>query len=212
MKPKKVIFILLTALLLFSALTILVVTETTPIHNFNTALYSPVPGVVHPTLTSIATLIGSLTHWYTYTPIVLILLIIPSTRWNAALPIGVTLLVSAIMGPILLKNIFAIERPNINQLIDVGGFGYPSGHSMNAVVFFGMCTIMMFRFSQSKPLKSAFTVFAVIAILLVGISRIYLGVHTVTDVIGGYLAGIVVICASVLIEPRIREKWFKAEK
>ena len=217
MKPRGAVFILPAALLLFVVLTALVITEHAQIQAFNALIHAPVAGVIHPNLTFAATLIGHLTHWYTYAPIVLLLLIIPRTRMNIGLPIGITLAASAITGPIILKNVFAIERPMVNQLIDIAGFGYPSGHSMNAVVFFGMCAIMMLRYAKSKPLKNGFVVFAVVAVLLVGLSRIYLGVHTLTDVIGGYLAGIVVLCAAVLIENRMRERarrspWQSAKK
>jgi len=192
--------------LLFVVLTIFVVTEHAAIQSFNHTLYMHIAGQIHPTLTTIATWIGTLTHWYTYTPIILLLLLLPHTRIRVGLPMAITLPVSAILGPVILKNVFAIERPNVNQLIEPGGFGYPSGHSMNAVVFFGMCAIMILRYAKNKPLKIGFTVFAILSILLVGVSRIYLGVHTVTDVIGGYLAGGVVVCAAILIERQIRDK------
>ena len=206
MRPKLTRCILLLALLLFIILTIFVVTEHAAVQRFNHALYFPIAGVITPGLTTIATWIGSLTHWYSYSPIILLLLIFPRTRTKIGLPLAIALAVSAILGPLILKNIFAIERPDLNQLISPGGFGYPSGHSMNAAVFFGMCAIMVLRYSNSKPLKIAFTVFAKLCILLVGLSRIYLGVHTVTDVIGGYLVGCVIVCAAILIERRIRRK------
>ncbi|MCL2828019.1 MAG: phosphatase PAP2 family protein [Oscillospiraceae bacterium] len=206
MKSKIIVSILLTALSLFIVLTVFVVTEHTALQTFNHTLYTHVAGQIHPTLTTMATWIGNLTHWYTYTPIILLLLLLPRTRMKAGLPMAITLPVSALLGPIILKNIFAIERPNVNQLIDPGGFGYPSGHAMNAMVFFGICAIMILRYSKSRPLKIGFTAFAVLSILLVGLSRVYLGVHTVTDVLGGYLAGGVVLCAAILIERHIRQK------
>ena len=206
MKSKGIISILLTALLLFVLVTVLVLTENVPTANFNHAFYRLITGQIHPTLTRVATWVGNLTHWYAYTPIILLLLILPRTRMRVGIPLAATLSASAILGPVILKNIFAVERPTINQLIDPGGFGYPSGHSMNAAVFFGMCAILVLRYSKNKPLKIGFTVFAILCILVVGLSRIYLGVHTATDVIGGYLAGGAVICAAILIEKRIRKK------
>ena len=208
MENKKTIFILLIALLLFIVLTVLVVTENTPVQAFNHAIYAPIARLINPTLTTAATLTGNLTHWYTYTPIIFILLIIPSTRIKIGVPLAIALSISALTGPIILKNILAIERPNINPLIDIGGFGYPSGHSINAAVFFGMCAIMVLRYSTNKSLKIGLTAFAIISIFLVGLSRIYLGVHTVTDVIGGYIAGIVVICGVILIEKRLNNTLF----
>jgi len=206
MKSKMTFFILLKSLLIFAIVTVLVVTENTPTANFNHAFYLLIAEQIHPTLTAIATWIGSLTHWYSYAPVIVLLLILRHTRMKAGLPIGIVLGVSAILGPLVLKNIFAIDRPTINQLINPGGFGYPSGHSMNAAVFFTACAIVVLRYSKNKALKIGFTALAVVCILLVGLSRIYLGVHTVTDVIGGYSAGIAVICTGLLIERRISRK------
>jgi len=206
MKSKITILILLKALIVFIIVTVLVVTENITTANINHEFYLLIAEKIHPTLTIVATWIGSLTHWYSYAPIVLFLIILPRTRMKAGLPIAIVLSVSAILGPLVLKNIFAIERPTINQLIAPGGFGYPSGHSMNAAVFFSACAIMVLRYSKRKPLKIAFTAFAIISILLVGLSRIYLGVHTLTDVIGGYSAGIAVICIGLIIEQHIFSK------
>jgi len=206
MKSKITLIILLKSLLLFSIVTVLVVAENAPTANLNHAFYTRIAEQIHPTLTAIATWIGNLTHWYSYTPVIVLLLILRCTRKKAGLPIGIALGVSAILGPLVLKNIFAIERPTINQLIAPGGFGYPSGHSMNAAVFFSACAIAVLRYCKNKALKIGFTVFAIICILLVGLSRIYLGAHTVTDVIGGYSAGIAVICIGLLIERRISRK------
>jgi len=203
MKSKPIVFLLAAALLGFAVLTFFVLTENASIGAFNEAFYAPIAEWITPALTTAATWIGGLTHWYSYAPIILLLLIIPATRMKVGLPMAIILSASAILGPVVLKNIFAIERPDVNQLIDPGGFGYPSGHSMNAVVFFGISAIMMLRYCKNRPLRIGFTIFAVIAPLLVGLSRIYLGVHVVTDVIGGFLAGTAVLCAAVLIERRI---------
>lgn len=206
LKAKLTKSILLAALLIFIIVTALVVTENTQTANVNDNFYHFIADQIHPTLTTIATWIGNLTHWYSYAPVLLLLLIIPKTRIKAGLPISSVLAVSAILGPLVLKNIFAIERPTINQLIAPGGFGYPSGHSMNAATFFTACAIVVLRYCKNKALRIGFTAVAVICILLVGLSRIYLGVHTLTDVIGGYSAGIAVICTALLIEKRIRRK------
>ncbi|MCL1788058.1 MAG: phosphatase PAP2 family protein [Defluviitaleaceae bacterium] len=200
MKSNKAIFILLAAVLLFGVLTVFVVMDHTQIAAFNDNVYAPFSQIITPALTTLATLVGRLTHWYSYAPIILLLIIIPRTRLKAGLPMAIVLLFSAMLGPVLLKNIFAVERPMVNQLVNIGGFGYPSGHSLNAMVFFGMSAILVRRYATKPWLKNAFTAFAIVAILLVGLSRIYLGVHTATDVIGGFLAGAAVLGGMVLLE------------
>ena len=209
MKSKKTVFLLVTSLILFIILTVLVIIEHAPVQSFNDSIYHHIAKTIHPTLTSISTLIGGLTHWYSYAPIILFLIILPKTRFKAGIPMAITLSISALTGPIILKNVFAIERPNINPLIDPGGFGYPSGHSLNALVFFSVAAILIIRYAQNQSLKNGFTAFAVIAIFLVGLSRVYLGVHTVTDVLGGFLAGGTILCTMLLLEEPIKEKLSK---
>ena len=206
MKFKKTKILFFSSLILFVILTILVITENVPIQSFNDTIYHHISKTIHPTLTTTSTLIGGLTHWYSYAPIILLLIIIPKTRFKVGIPMAVTLSISAITGPIILKNVFAIERPNINPLINPGGFGYPSGHSLNALIFFAALSILIWRYSDNILLKKAFTIFAVIAILLVGLSRIYLGVHTVTDILGGFLAGGAILCAMLMLENPIKNK------
>ena len=207
MKINRTWFILLTALPLFIILTVLLVMESEPVQAFNYALYAEVAKLHAPIWTTASIWLGELTRWYVYFAVILVLLYFPRTRLNFGLPLAVALPLSSVTGPILLKEIFAIERPDINQLVAEAGFGYPSGHSMNAMVFFGMCAVLVLRHSTSKPLKIGFTAFAAAAIFAVGLSRIYLGVHTATDVIGGFLAGTVVICAVLLAEPWLKDKF-----
>lgn len=206
METKQVNILLILSLSLFIILTALVVIEHEPTQAFNDAFYVPIAELITPGLTKVSTLIGSLTHWYTYAPVILLLLALPKTRVNVGIPMAITLSASAILGPVILKNVLAIERPIVNQLIEPGGFGYPSGHSMNAVVFFTMCTIMILRYSNKRVIKVGFIIFAISSVLLVGLSRIYLGVHTFTDVIGGYLIGSAVVCTAILIERRINHR------
>lgn len=203
---KKVIYILLTALLIFIVLSVLVVSETAYIQAFNDTTYAPVSEMISPTLTAVSIWIGRIAHVYGYVPILLLLLIIPKTRMKVGLPLAATLAVSQIIGPFILKNIFAIERPTINQLIYQSGYGYPSGHSLGAAVFFGMCSVFVARYSSKQSLRISFTIFAAISIIIVGLSRIYLGVHTAADVAGGYLAGCVIVCAYILIENRLKQR------
>ena len=205
MKSIKTLYVLMASLFLFILLTTLVIVEIAPVASFNHTIYHHISQTIHPTLTSISILIGGLTHWYSYAPIILILILLPTTRFRAGIPMAIALPISALMGPIILKNVFAIERPNINPLISTGGFGYPSGHSLNALVFFAIAALLVLRYAHKQSTKIVFTTFAAVAILLVGLSRIYLGVHTVTDVLGGFLAGTTILCTLLLLEDTMKE-------
>jgi len=82
MKSKLTVATLLTALLVFVIVTVLVLTENAPTAHFNHAFYlliALIAAQIHPTLKAAATWIGNLTHWYSYAPIILLLLLLPRT-------------------------------------------------------------------------------------------------------------------------------------
>jgi len=189
MKHRKTIVTSVTLLLLFIVLAICVITGIA--QGFNDNLYGRVEHIINPTLTTAAIWTSNIGSAFFYLPMLALLLIIPRTRVKIGLPVALTLAASAIANAVL-KAIFAVDRPDVNRLVHAGGFGFPSGHAMNATVFFIFFAYLLARHSSLKPAKIAAAA-AVLIVLLIGFSRIYLGVHTVTDVLGGYLAGVVIL-------------------
>ncbi|PLT30664.1 phosphatase PAP2 family protein [Peribacillus deserti] len=88
-----------------------------------------------------------------------------------------------------LKWLFKRERPDLLPLIQEHGFSFPSGHSMGSFIFYGSLAIILAKLSHKRAMNwIAGMIFAVV-ILLIGISRIYLGVHYPSDVVAGFAAG-----------------------
>lgn len=95
----------------------------------------------------------------------------------------------------LLNNVFKLlfhrQRPDVLRLVSAGGYSFPSGHSMTSLSFYGL--LMYFSYIGIKNIWTKF--FLLIAfsllILLIGISRIYLGVHYASDVLAGFFAGFI---------------------
>ncbi len=89
----------------------------------------------------------------------------------------------------LLKHLFKRMRPNINQLVYEKGFSYPSGHTFGAVSFYGFLLFLIIMSGIILPIKLILGIFIILIILLIGYSRIFLGVHYFSDIVGALLVG-----------------------
>ena len=90
----------------------------------------------------------------------------------------------------LIKVIIARPRPEINKLVTETGYSFPSGHSMVSMAFYGYLIYLIYRYIKNKYVKWTLITILSILICLIGISRIYLGVHYTSDVLGGFLLSI----------------------
>ncbi len=103
------------------------------------------------------------------------------------------MLINIILDVILntcLKYIFRRERPRDIMMVIENGFSFPSGHTMLATIFYGFIIYLIYKSDKSRKFKYVSIILLSLLILLIGISRIYLGVHYTTDVLGGYLISI----------------------
>ena len=90
----------------------------------------------------------------------------------------------------ILKNIIQRPRPIEHRIIDEGGYSFPSGHSMVSMAFYGFLIYLIYKNIENKNIKWALCTILSLLILFIGISRIYLGVHYASDVIGGFCLSI----------------------
>jgi undecaprenyl-diphosphatase len=91
----------------------------------------------------------------------------------------------------ILKNIFERTRPDIvPHLREVASPSFPSGHALTSAAVFLTLGVLLMRVSESKLTKFYCLAVAMFATLLVGLSRIFLGVHYPTDVLAGWLIGL----------------------
>jgi len=123
---------------------------------------------------------------------------------------------AAILGSGLLD--FALKllvhrpRPVFATPFDIApGWSFPSGHSMGALVGFGMIAYFLLLRTRSPAARVAIVSTAALLTLLVGFSRLYLGVHFFSDVVGGFAVGIVWLSACVTgLEVARRRRAFRA--
>ena len=87
----------------------------------------------------------------------------------------------------VLKFIVKRPRPSDLFLIVETGYSFPSGHSMVSLSFYGLLIYFIYKYFKNKKLKIFFITLLSLIIVLIGVSRVYLGVHFVSDVISGFL-------------------------
>lgn len=109
---------------------------------------------------------------------------------------------------VVLKHIIQRERPNINRLIPEKGYSFPSGHSMMSMAFYGMLIFLIFKYVKNTALKWTLIVILTILLSTIGITRIYLGVHYPSDVIGGFVVSLtyLFILTEIYNKVKIEEK------
>jgi membrane-associated phospholipid phosphatase len=111
----------------------------------------------------------------------------------------VTVLLLATLSNIALKQVINRARPSLEHLVEVYTLSYPSGHAMSAMGFYGFLIFLVARFQVAVAWKVVLISLLVFLILAIGVSRIYLGVHYPSDVLAGYIGGLiwVTFCAIV---------------
>ncbi|MBM7647809.1 undecaprenyl-diphosphatase [Bacillus ectoiniformans] len=110
-------------------------------------------------------------------------------RWHYAMFFLLTVSLGAGLFNKWLKAMFQRQRPEILPLIEQGGYSFPSGHSMGSFIFYGAIAFLLYELLDKGWSRLIGAAFAVALIFLIGLTRIYLGVHYPSDVIGGYTAG-----------------------
>ncbi|NMO96513.1 phosphatase PAP2 family protein [Paenibacillus lemnae] len=151
-----------------------------------------VRGTENPMLTDIAkafTFIGS------KGPIILIAVIILWYLYAVKkMRLEVKLFVSVLLGSevlnLILKLLFQRIRPDVNRLIEITGYSFPSGHSMAAFSLYGILTYLLWKKISARFGKAVLAAAGAFMILCIGLSRVYLGVHYPSDVVGGFAASL----------------------
>lgn len=108
----------------------------------------------------------------------------------------------------LMKAFFERPRPQLAWAHVPPDFSFPSGHSMDSVVFYFALALLVWQIAGRAPGLTA-AVAALVLVLLIGLSRIYLGYHYFTDVLGGYIAGALwlVVVVSAFSGPERLRAW-----
>ncbi|MBE6155037.1 MAG: phosphatase PAP2 family protein [Firmicutes bacterium] len=103
---------------------------------------------------------------------------------------------------LILKNIVERPRPSNFQIISASGYSFPSGHSMISAAFYGYLIYLIWKYFKNKKLRIILMFFLSILVFMIGISRVYLGVHYLSDVIAGFLISLAYLVVFTSIAKR----------
>ncbi|WP_029053328.1 phosphatase PAP2 family protein [Sporosarcina ureae] len=177
------------------------------ISSFDEPIIDFVQSAESPGLTSIMklfTTIGSTTSVVLLAILTLGVLLWKKHRAQAVL-FAIVLAGTGILNQVL-KFIFKRERPDFNRLIDIGGYSFPSGHTMMAFSLYTILAYILWRNVKNTGSQVVIIILAAMMIVMIAVSRIYLGVHFPSDIVGGVLASSVWLFASIAFYQRFQRQ------
>jgi len=141
--------------------------------------------------------------------IIFYFLVISKHSWFSIRSAAIAL--SSLVLMLLLKFLFRRKRPLAPLLKAVKGLSFPSGHAIMAVTFYGFIIYIFFHTISNNGAKFILIALLVVLIFLIGFSRIYLRVHYASDVLAGFIIGLLWLFISLAVLNRI-EQYFKEKK
>lgn len=142
--------------------------------------------------------VGDLYGYLVVLTIMIVLSIFVFKKWKYVIQTTIVLVLSGVSN-LILKRFIDRARPGIEHLVSVETLSYPSGHAMSAMAFYGFVIYVLYRFKINTFLKVIAIIILVMLIFSIGISRIYLGVHFPSDIVGGYIAGFIWVIFCILL-------------
>ncbi|WP_243767775.1 phosphatase PAP2 family protein [Paenibacillus agricola] len=157
---------------------------------FDMAMIAFIQGLEHPFLTSIMKAFTTMGSFRVMTIIALgaIYFLYKRLHHRMELLLFTGVIIGSSLLNILLKMLFQRERPSLHLLIQETGYSFPSGHSMSAFSLYATLAFLLWRHVPTRSGRTWLVIGGSITILFIGISRIYLGVHYPSDVVGAYFA------------------------
>lgn len=179
---------------IFIIWTILVVTNSLTL--FDDKIYQFIISFQNDTLTNIMKVITSFANPLTIVSLCLASLLSLIWKYKASIYLIIVTIISTVFN-FLTKNIVLRNRPDHLRLIEETGYSFPSGHAMGSIAFYGFIIFLLSKSKINKYLKIFLSIIIGLTIFLIGISRIYVGVHYPSDIIGGFLLGYIILISSI---------------
>lgn len=174
------------------------------IQSFDLPIIHFVQGLETPWLTTllkIFTWIGSAYFVVPATLIACYLLYFVYKRRSVAYFFASVMVINIVMNG-LLKQVFGRVRPDIYRMIPIEGLSFPSGHTMMAVGLYMLITYVVWRALKNSWQRLLLVLLSLSMIIMITVSRIYLGVHFPSDIMGGIWASLFLVTAMILLFER----------
>lgn len=182
---KKNFKILLISVLIIIFISLTIVVKTNNVLGIDHYIYNYLIDFKSPLLTKIVT--GITNFGGTFVIIILIILSIIFFRKIIYSILITANIINVVLITQVLKMLIQRPRPSFPHLVIESGFSFPSGHAMASLGFYGFLIYLIWQTNINKKVKIGVTIILSILILLIGLSRIYLGVHYFTDVVAGFI-------------------------
>lgn len=174
----------------------------------DTVVSSFVQSIRNPTLTHLFLFFTTVGSMRIYIPLSLLLFIyyVIQKRFASSLLILVCLYGSDYINKVL-KSFYHRSRPDVQTLISASGYSFPSGHAMNATAFLGFVAYLAItehRLNLGEKIMLIFV--SSLLILAIALSRVYLGVHYLSDIVAGIAAGFGWMFLCILFHQKLKEK------
>ena len=144
--------------------------------------------------------------------VVLVGLFLYKKWWSEAILLAGNLALTGILVA-LLKNVYQRPRPTLQHLVEEGGFSFPSGHALASTLIFGTLLIIFSQRIKSVQTKRILQSLMIVMIFIIMTSRVYLGVHYPTDVLGSFLLGLGILHVEFPYYDKLRFQWrFKGKQ
>lgn len=166
---------------------------------FDNAARSWVHQFASPALTRTMTVITQVGSWL-LVQLVIAFIVFAKLRWRrAAIWLAITM-AGALLLEITLKWAYHRTRPAAFFGVLPNSYSFPSGHALTSLCFYGVMAGLLSARIKPLPWRIALWTIAVLLIIAIGLSRIYLGVHYPSDVVAGYLAATVWVTAIIVLD------------
>lgn len=127
-------------------------------------------------------------------------LVLAAVVWRRDEPVAVAVLALTLARPVasrIVKELVDRDRPPVGALVGAAGRAFPSGHTLAATVLFG--SLVLVAAGLGAPRVPWIAAACALVVAAVGFSRVYLGVHWLSDVLGGALLGAVLLCCAWIV-------------